>query len=130
MKNILLSTVFAAIGSASFAGSPPVFETRDVYDPTFFAGVTWTFGGGTPGKAGVTLKYLSTNEPNVAAAAAGITYNFDNTIGCDLGVGYGIEEVTLTATYDLCQRAPQMSIGATHAPSTETVCVANCPSEF
>jgi hypothetical protein len=126
MKSILLAMPMVfAVGLAS-AGILPVTTTTTTTktEPTLFLGLSWTFGQGASsaeGSSGVTLKVLSTNKRNAGALAAGVTYNFDSSIGCDLGVAYngrGIE--TLTLGYDLCKRAPQISVGASGKPKTKT----------
>lgn len=108
MKRVLLAAALCSFGMAANAGQQvPIYD----YNPTLFAGLTWTFGGSTGGTPGVTLKGLSTNEPEVAAFAAGVTYNFDGTFGCDAGLAYSKEDVTATLTYDFCLRGPQVGIG-------------------
>ncbi|MGV8989421.1 MAG: hypothetical protein ACOH2H_24645 [Cypionkella sp.] len=126
MKSILLAMPLVFAAGLAFAGALPVTTTTTTTktDPTLFLGLSWTFGQGSSsagGSSGVTLKVLSTNKRNAGAFAAGVTYNFDRTIGCDLGVAYsgsGIE--TLTLGYDLCKRAPQISVGASGKPKTTT----------
>jgi hypothetical protein len=117
MKSILLAMPLFFAAGLAFAGILPVTTTTTTTttktDPTLFLGLSWTFG--------VTLKVLSTNQRNAGAFAAGVTYNFDNTFGCDVGVAYngsGIE--TLSLGYDLCKRAPQISVGFSGKPKTTT----------
>jgi hypothetical protein len=50
----------------------------------------------------------------------GVTYNFDGTFGCDLGLGYNMSGATLTASYDFCKQGPQLSLGGTKKPDTVT----------
>lgn len=123
--------VFAlACATSAFAGSENTPTTTSVKnDPSLFLGFSWTLGGqdvggGTPG---VTLKVLSTNERDAPAAAAGVTYNFDGTLGCDLGLGYNTSDATLTVGYDLCKRGVQFGLGATQKPKT-VVTTTNSPS--
>jgi hypothetical protein len=119
-KFIPLVFVLASATSA-FAGSPPPQTTTSIEnDPSLFFGLSWTLsgqnvGGGTPG---VTLKVLSTNERDAPAAVAGVTYNFDRTFGCDLGLGYNTSDATLTVGYDFCKSGMQFSLGATQNPDT------------
>lgn len=114
-----------ASATTSFAGEslPPAPTTTTVKNnASLFLGFGWTFGGsgiggGTPG---LTLKLLSTNKRNAAALAAGVTYNFDGTIGCDLGVGYNSRGPSMTFGYDFCKRGVQFGLGATKKPKTVT----------
>lgn len=128
MKSRLFALPLFFAAGLAFAGVPPVTTTTTTTttstNPTLFLGLSWTFGQGATsagGSSGVTLKILSTNRRNAGAFAAGVTYNFDSTIGCDLGVAYngsGIESLSLG--YDLCKRAPQISVGASGKPKTRT----------
>lgn len=68
----------------------------------------------------MTLKLLSTNKRDAPAAAAGVTYNFDGTFGCDLGLGYNASDATLTFGYDFCKRGVQIGLGGTKKPDTVT----------
>jgi hypothetical protein len=122
----LVPLVFVlASATASFAGDvfPPMTTTTTTNnDPSLFLGLTWTFGGsgigaGTPG---VTLKLFSTNKRDAAAAAAGVTYNFDGTFGCDLGLGYNTSDASMTLGYDFCKRGIQFGLGGTKKPDTVT----------
>jgi len=124
MQKLLIAALIVA-GSASFAGSistTTITEKHTKTDPTLFLGLTWTFGGAQPAmnNAGISLKILSTNKREALAAAAGVTYNFDGTFGCDIGAGYNFDEVTLTGGWDFCKGAPQMGLGATSKPKTTT----------
>ncbi len=129
MKSILLAVTVVFAASVAFAGTPPVTTTTTKAQPTLFLGLSWTLGQGASssgGTSGITLKVLSTNRRNAGAFAAGVTYNFDHTFGCDLGVAYngsGIE--TLSLGYDICKRGPQISVGASGKPKTKTTVVAN-----
>lgn len=105
MKRIILAAVLTATGGLAQAQELPTS-----YDASLFAGLTWTFTG-TGGTPGVTLKALSTNEPDVAGFAAGVTYNFDGSFGCDAGLAYNTADMTATLTYDFCLRGPQFGIG-------------------
>jgi hypothetical protein len=125
MSKKLIPLVFVlASATASFAGDATI-QTTVKNDPSLFLGFGWTFGGsdigaGTPG---LTLKLLSTNKRNAPAAAAGVTYNFDGTFGCDLGLGYNTSDATLTFGYDICKRGVQFGLGATKKPKTVTTIV-------
>lgn len=120
MKSTLLALPLVFVAGLALAGAPPPSTTTTKTDPTLFLGLSWTFGqgsssmGGTPG---VTLKALSTNKPKSGALVAGVTYNFDGTFGCDVGLGYNSSgSASLTAGYDLCKGAPQLSLGASGRP--------------
>lgn len=124
MKSVLIAAPLVLVANLAFAGSVgPTTVTKT--DPTLFLGLSWTFGQGLSsqgGSSGVTLKALSTNKRNAGAVAAGLTYNFDGSIGCDLGLAYnGSGRETLALGYDLCKRAPQISVGASGLPKTTTV---------
>lgn len=118
----------ASILSAGETPPPPASSSVD-NDPSLFLGLTWTFGGSSAassaasassagGTAGITLKILSTNERNAGALAAGVTYNFNGTFGCDIGVAWNDNDATLTLGYDLCQSGVQMGLGATKQPGS------------
>ncbi len=49
------------------------------------------------GTAGITLKILSTNERNAGALAAGVTYNFNGTFGCDIGLAWNDNDANADA---------------------------------
>ena len=123
MKSTILAIPLVFAAGLAFAGRQVTTTTTET-DPTLFLGLSWTFSQGIStvgGSSGVTLKVLSTNARNAGALEAGVTYNFDETIGCDLGVAYnGSASQTLTVGYDLCKRAPQMSVGASGQPKTKT----------
>jgi len=122
----LIPLVFVlASATESFAGGEPLSPTTTTTvenNASLFLGFGWTFGGSNiaAGTPGVSVKLLSTNERNAPAAAAGVTYNFDGTFGCDLGLGYNMSDATLTFGYDICQRGVQFGLGATTKPKTVT----------
>lgn len=126
MKATLLALPMVFVASIALAGvpTPPSTTTTTKTDPTLFLGLSWTFGQGgasADGTPGITLKVLSTNKRKAGALAAGVTYNFDGTFGCDIGLGVnGSGSASLTAGYDLCKRAPQISLGASGKPKTTT----------
>ena len=124
MKSVILAVPFLFVASLAYAGTPALPTTTTETNPALFLGLSWTFAPGASsegGSSGVTLKILSTNERNAGALTAGVTYNFDSTIGCDLGVAYnGSASESLTLSYDLCKRAPQISVGASNEPKTTT----------
>jgi hypothetical protein len=126
MKSVILAVPLLFVASFAFAGKDIVITTTET-NPALFLGLSWTFAPGASsegGSSGVTLKILSTNERNAGALTAGVTYNFDSTIGCDLGVAYnGSASESLTLSYDLCKRAPQISAGASNEPKTTTTVV-------
>lgn len=121
MKAILAAAVIMA-GSAAYAGERMPTQTVVDDEASAFLGLTWTFGAGGSG-AGIGLKVLSTNKRDSGAVAAGVTYNFDGSIGCDLGAAYNFDDATVTATYDICKRAPQIGIGGTKKPDTREVMI-------
>ncbi len=124
MKSVVLAIPLVFAAGLAFAGTSVVTTTTTKTDPTLFLGLSWTLGQGASsagGSSGITLKLLSTNKRNSGALAAGVTYNFDSTFGCDLGLAYsGSGMETVTFGYDICKRAPQMSIGASGKPKTTT----------
>lgn len=107
MKNLIIAASLACIASASHADVPTQYD----YNPSVFAGFTWSFNGTTGGTPGISLKVLSTNQPDVAAAAAGVTYNFDGSFGCDAGLGFNNGDLSATLTYDFCLRGFQFGLG-------------------
>ena len=128
MKSVILAVPFLFVASLAYAGLPPLPTTTTTEtNPALFLGLSWTFAPAASsegGSSGVTLKILSTNERKAGALTAGVTYNFDSTIGCDLGVAYnGSASESLTLSYDLCKRAPQISVGASRKPETTTTVV-------
>jgi len=105
---ICLST---SVGAGTPAPPPPAASTDD--DPALFLGLTWTLGNdeGGNGTGGMSLEVLSTNEDDEGALGAGVTYNFDGTFGCDVGLAYNADEVTGTVGYDFCKRGVQFGLG-------------------
>lgn len=123
MKKLMAAAIVVASTQSAMAGALPVEPTSYVYEPTFFLGLTWSLGGPNFGSAvpgssnvGVTLKYLSTNEPDTLAASVGVTYFLDGSIGCDAGVGLNHDSASLGLSYDFCRQAPQISLGAIEKP--------------
>jgi len=120
-KSIPLIFLLASATTA-FGGQLPTTTTTTKNDPSLFLGLSWTLGGsgsggGTPG---LTLKILSTNKRDAVAAAAGVTYNFDGTFGCDVGLGYNTSGASMTVGYDFCKRGLQFGLGGTQKPKTVT----------
>lgn len=114
MKSLILSAAlgFGLIATGASAQSLVLAQEKVQYEygASAFLGLTFTFGpnGGQPG---ATLKFLSSNEPNKVAAAAGVTYNFDGTFGCDVGLGYVNNDVAGTVGYDFCLGGVQVGLG-------------------
>ncbi len=131
MKSTLLALPLIVAASLAQAGTPTTTTTTTKTDPTLFLGLSWTFGPGvssTGGTPGVTLKLLSTNKRNAAAFAAGVTYNFDGSIGCDLGLGYNSSgSASLTLGYDICKHSAQFGLGASGMPKTTTTTTTTPP---
>ena len=128
MKSVILAVPFLFVASLAYAGLPPLPTTTTTEtNPALFLGLSWTFApaaSSESGSSGVTLKIFSTNERDAGALTAGVTYNFDSTIGCDVGVAYnGSSSEGMTLSYDLCKRAPQISAGASNEPKTTTTVV-------
>lgn len=129
MFSKLLSLVlFVSGATAAFAGiiaPPPTTSTTVNNEASLFLGFAWTFAGpgSSSGTPGLTLKVLSTNERNAPALAAGVTYNFDGSFGCDVGAGYNMSDATLTLGYDFCKRGAQVGLGGTSKPTTVTTIV-------
>lgn len=125
-KFALATALCVAAGSAhSGTDSIPMTTTTD-YDPTFFAGFTWSIGGAVSAASGsnpfgFSLRYLSTNEPDKLAGAIGVTYFFDGTFGCDIGGGLNNGGGSLVFAYDFCRNAPVISIGGIKKPDTTTM---------
>ncbi len=117
LGKLIAVTCLVAATSASAGKAPAPAPTTVVKtDPTVLLGLAWTFGNkgsASPnGDLGLTLKILSTNKRDSAAAAAGLTWNFGGGIGCDLGLGFNDDRAVLTATWDFCRMGPQIGIGA------------------
>lgn len=112
--------VLAAAATMAHAGTAPIPPSTVIIDPepSLFLGLTWTFGNGgnSAGTAGLTLKILSTNEEDKVAAMAGVTWNFDGSFGCDLGLAYIFGGAVLGGSYDICQQGFQMTLGGTNDP--------------
>lgn len=126
MKKLMAAAIFAASTQSAVAGFEAEIPSSYVYEPTFFLGLTWSLGGGNissalPGSSnvGVTLKYLSTNEPDTLAAAIGLTYFLDGSIGCDAGVGLNHNSASLGVSYDFCRQLPQISLGGIKKPEMQ-----------
>ena len=124
-SKLLPIVLFVASATAAFGGGVIILpgpSTTVKNEASLFLGFAWTFGGpgSRGGNPGLTLKVLSTNERNAPALAAGVTYNFDGSFGCDLGVGYNMSDVSLTLGYDFCKRGAQVGLGATSKPETVT----------
>lgn len=124
-SKLLPIVFFVASATGAFGGAvvgAPTTTTSVKNEASLFLGFAWTFGGNDnrDGSPGVSLKVLSTNERNAPALAAGVTYNFDGSLGCDIGVGYNTTDVTLTFGYDFCRRGAQVGLGGTRKPSTVT----------
>lgn len=121
----ILSILCLVAGASAHAGvAPPPSATYTLKtDPTVFLGLAWTFGnGGAESSPGVTLKVLSTNRRDAGAVAAGLTYNFDGTFGCDIGAAYNSKGGAVTLTWDFCRRGPQIGLGGvTSKPKRELV---------
>jgi hypothetical protein len=117
----LLASATTAFGGNDIVPLPTTTTTTTTKnDPSLFLGLSWTLGGsgsggGTPG---LTLKILSTNKRDAVAAAAGVTYNFDGTFGCDAGLGYNTSGASMTVGYDFCKRGLQFGLGGTQKPKT------------
>lgn len=94
------------------ATAQQITPTAPNYDPSLFAGLTFTFGGPRP-VAGFGVKLLTTNKPQSLAGVAGVTYNFDGRLGCDLGLGYNTSS-SLSASfgYDFCAKGLHLGLGA------------------
>jgi len=126
MKMVFLAaSVFAAASLPAAGGAVgpgpvvPIGPGGTTSSPSIFLGLTWTFGGlggggsGLGGTPGISLKVLSTNERNAGALSAGVTYNFDGSFGCDIGVGLNGADATVTLGFDFCKRGIQLGVGAT-----------------
>lgn len=108
MKKLIAAALLCTLSPATHAADYLVTTT---YGASAFVGLTWTFGP-NGGMAGATAKFVSTNEPDKLAAAAGVTYYFDGSFGCDVGAAFTSNDVTLTAGYDLCLGGMQVGLGA------------------
>lgn len=122
MKQLLLAATLAGMASAATAGGiSRTLPTTTNFEPTFFAGLTWSLGSGA-GSAGslpavgFTLKYLSTNEPGTLAASVGVSYFLDGSFGCDAGVGLNEGGASIGLSYDFCRLTPTFSFGAIKQP--------------
>lgn len=124
-KNLVQVLFLVASATTAFAGGPislPVTTTTTKNNPSLFLGFVMNFGGAEGGTAtpGLTLKVLSTNKRKALAASAGVTYYFDGTFGCDLGLGYNTSGASMTLGYDICKPGVQFGLGATTKPKTVT----------
>lgn len=121
MKRFATAAALVLVGSIAHAGEPLPPAPSEDSDPTLFLGLSWTFGSGG-GKPGATAKIISSDEIDKGALAAGVTYNFDGTWGCDLGVAYNEgNKATATLTYDFCQQGAQVGIGGNLSSSDPNV---------
>lgn len=127
MKQLLFAAALAGMASTATAGD--ISRTATTYDPTFFAGLTWSIGNGagSAGSAGslpavgFTLKYLSTNEPGTLAASVGISYFLDGSFGCDAGFGLNEGGASIGIAYDFCRSTPTFSFGVIEQPDDATL---------
>ncbi|WP_421747028.1 hypothetical protein [Cognatishimia sp.] len=125
MKKLIIAALAMGMATSGFAGSLPSTTTTE-YDPTFFAGFTWSFGAGSESAAsgsnpfGFSLRYLSTNKPDTLAGAIGLTYYFDGSFGCDIGGAVNNGGASLTVGYDFCRSLPVIGLGAIKKPTTTT----------
>jgi len=119
----MIAALAASMATSAFAGARAIPTTTD-YDPTFFAGLTWSFGAGSESAAsgsnpfGFSVRYLSTNKPDTLAGAIGLTYYFDGSFGCDIGGALNNGGASLTVGYDFCRNAPVFGLGAIKKPTT------------
>jgi len=107
-----MKTALLAAGLALAATIGITTDAAHADDSTLYAGFAWTVHGGP----GLTVKYLSTNNPNDIGLAAGVTYNFDGKLGCDVGASAADSSSALVFSYDLCRRSAQISAGALTNP--------------
>lgn len=133
MKTYIIAAAIAGVTAVS-PGMATVAEAGDVrivmpsttsFEPTFFAGLTWSLGNAAGSAAslpqlGFTLKYLSTNEPGTLAASVGVSYFLDGSFGCDAGVGLNEGGLSVGLSYDFCRLAPTFSFGGIKKPETTT----------
>ena len=73
-------------------------------------GVGYTFGDAGPA---LTLKALSSDKKDEVVASAGVSFYplSQNKFGVDLGVGYHFDDAAVILSWDLLQKAPQISAG-------------------
>jgi hypothetical protein len=120
LNKVLAVAVFVSSASTVYAGiiAPPATTQDD--EAALFLGLTFTLGGAesNAGKPGISLKIFSTNKRDAAAAVAGVTYNFDGSFGCDLGLGYNMSDISLTTSYDFCASGVQFGLGGTNKPDS------------
>jgi len=103
-KSLIAAAVLVAAGTAASADVPT--------GPSFFAGFVWTMGAGP----GLSLKYTTSNEPNIPALTGGVSYYFDNGWGADVGISYSTCTLTGTVGYDFLQNGIQFGVGALSDP--------------
>ena len=110
IRNLCAAAVIAT-GSVAAADAKPL---QPNYSPSVMVGMTFAFGGGSSG-LGFSLRLLSSNEPNTAVFAGGVTYFpwAQNHFGVDLGVGMNTNGIVGTLGYDFLQNAPVFSLGGT-----------------
>jgi hypothetical protein len=73
-------------------------------------GIGYTFGDAGPA---LTLKALSSDKKDEAVGALGFSYYplSQNKFGVDVGIGYQFDKSAVILSWDLLQKAPQISAG-------------------
>ena len=73
-------------------------------------GVGYTFGDAGPA---LTVKALSSDKKDEAVGALGLSYYplSQNKFGVDVGIGYQFDKSAVILSWDLLQKAPQISAG-------------------
>ena len=127
-KKAVLTAALLAASTATHAG-----EWGWSASPSVFGGLSWSFGGNGGGVVGLSLKYLSTNEPGAFGFAGGATYYFDGTFGCDVSGVYNFDQpddtkpstgTAVTVGYDICRGVPQIGAGISQPP--KWACLEGC----
>jgi len=113
----MLKFKYALLAAALVTGTTATavqIQQTPTYSPSVMIGVTFAFGGGTSG-IGFSARVLSSNEPNKALIAGGVTYYpwAQNHFGVDLGAGMITNSFVGTVGYDFLQNAPVFSLGGT-----------------
>jgi hypothetical protein len=101
----------AAVLASSIATSASAVNITP--QPSVFLGFSFTFGGGSDLGTGLTVMLLSSDQPDRAVGAAGVTFYpwSGGKIGLDLGLGYNFQSGSAVLGYDILNRVPMIGLG-------------------
>lgn len=111
MNRLALTTALLLGFSASSALAISELPKQD-FKPTLSLGFSFALGGSSIVDTGISLRLLSTNEADHAAATAGVTYYLGSgTFGADIGAAYNLNEHMSSAfTYDFLKQGAVFSL--------------------